>query len=268
MVRVSGDNRYKLFVNGQLVSVGPARSDLFYWNYETIDIAPYLVSGKNVISAIVFNEGSLRPVAQMSVQTGFILQGDTQAEEEINTGSDWKCIRDSAYHPLAVELVYSYYVAGPGKMVDMKLHPKNWQQSDFDDSKWLSASKIATGSPKGQFTFDDAWMLVPSPIPARELVVQRLKTMRRGTGIDLPSTFPAEKRPITIPAHTKVTILLDQTFLTNAYPAIIFSKGKNAGISMSYAEGLYVIEANNKDWRAQGKKGNRDEIEGQTFCRP
>src|SRR5580704_18942382 len=56
-VYVSGDNRYKLFVNGQLVSVGPARSDLYYWNYETVDLAPYLTTGKNVISAIVFNEG-------------------------------------------------------------------------------------------------------------------------------------------------------------------------------------------------------------------
>src|SRR3978361_1060237 len=75
-VHVSGDNRYKLFVNEKLVSVGPARSDLYYWNYETIDLAPYLAAGKNVISAIVFNEGAFRPAAQMSYRTGFILQGD------------------------------------------------------------------------------------------------------------------------------------------------------------------------------------------------
>src|ERR1700740_2210145 len=41
-VNVSADNRYKLFVNGELVSTGPARSDFYYWNYETIDLAPYL----------------------------------------------------------------------------------------------------------------------------------------------------------------------------------------------------------------------------------
>ncbi|HVV54760.1 MAG TPA: hypothetical protein VHC47_05530, partial [Mucilaginibacter sp.] len=53
-VHVSGDNRYKLFVNDSLVSIGPARGDLYYWNYETVDLAPYLTAGKNVISAIVF----------------------------------------------------------------------------------------------------------------------------------------------------------------------------------------------------------------------
>jgi len=264
-VHVTGDNRYKLFVNGQLVSVGPARSDLYYWNYESVDLAPYLIAGKNIISAIVFNEGRLRPASQMSYRTGFILQGDANINEEINTGPTWKCYRDSAYKPLPVELIYSYYVAGPGELVDMKLHPQNWQQTDFDDSKWQQATSISPGEPKGYFTFNDGWMLVPSPIPAREMIIQRLKAMRRVDGISLPSTFPAEKGAVTIPAHTKATILLDQTYLANAYPTIIFNKGKDAGISMSYAEGLYIIEPGNKNWRAQGRKGNRDEIEGKRF---
>ncbi len=102
--------------------------------------------------------------SQMSYRIGFILQGNTSAVEEINTGTNWKCYRDSAYHPLPVELVYSYYVAGPGELVDMKRQPQKWQKPDFDDTKWQSASKISTGWPKGLFTFDDGWMLVPSPI--------------------------------------------------------------------------------------------------------
>ncbi|MEJ0033874.1 MAG: hypothetical protein WDO15_27660 [Bacteroidota bacterium] len=60
-MHVSADNRYKLFVNGTLVSLGPARGDLTNWNYETVDIAQYLVVGKNAIAALVWNEGSARP---------------------------------------------------------------------------------------------------------------------------------------------------------------------------------------------------------------
>jgi len=41
-VHLSADNRYKLYVNSVLVSCGPARGDLYYWNYETVDLAPYL----------------------------------------------------------------------------------------------------------------------------------------------------------------------------------------------------------------------------------
>src|SRR5689334_4501253 len=42
IVHVSADNRYKLYVNGLFVSLGPARGDIFHWNFETVNIAPYL----------------------------------------------------------------------------------------------------------------------------------------------------------------------------------------------------------------------------------
>lgn len=264
-VYVSGDNRYKLYVNGKLVSIGPARSDFYYWNYETVDLAPYLQAGNNVLSAVVANEGSWKPASQMSYGTGFILQGSTSAEEVANTNETWKCLHDTAYHPLEVQLVYSYYVAGPGELVDMNRQPKNWQLYGFNDSAWPQAVRLANGYPKGQFTFTNGWMLVPSPIPAREMVMQRLKVMRKAEGVKLPASFPAQEGPVTIPANTRATILLDQTYLTNAYPTIVFSKGKGAGISMSYAEGLYIIEPGNKNWRAQERKGNRNEIEGKRF---
>jgi len=83
VVHVSADNRYKLFVNEKLVSVGPARGDMYYWNFETVDLAPYLVAGKNIIAAKVWNEGELRPEAQISWRTGFIMQGNTAAESVI-----------------------------------------------------------------------------------------------------------------------------------------------------------------------------------------
>jgi alpha-L-rhamnosidase len=42
IVHVSADNRYKLYVNGKLVSLGPARGDIYNWSFETVDLAPYL----------------------------------------------------------------------------------------------------------------------------------------------------------------------------------------------------------------------------------
>ncbi len=75
IVYVSADNGYKLYVNEQMVSVGPARGDLNHWNYETVDLGPYLQAGTNTLAAKVWNEGSLRAVAQMSWQTGFFCRG-------------------------------------------------------------------------------------------------------------------------------------------------------------------------------------------------
>ncbi|HHH49508.1 MAG TPA: alpha-rhamnosidase, partial [Saprospiraceae bacterium] len=73
IIYVSADNRYKLFVNGQKVCAGPARGDINHWRYETVDIAPYLDAGKNVIAAEVVNFGEFRHAAQHTFQTAFIL---------------------------------------------------------------------------------------------------------------------------------------------------------------------------------------------------
>lgn len=99
-VKVSADNRYKLYVNGTLVSVGPARGDTYYWNYETVDLTPYLTIGKNTISATVWNEAEYRPEAQISLRTGFVLQGADSSAEIVNTNKTWKCIRDKGYQPV------------------------------------------------------------------------------------------------------------------------------------------------------------------------
>ena len=55
-VHLSADNRYKLFVNEQLVSVGPVWGDIKHWNYETVDLAPYLRQGQNIVAAEVWND--------------------------------------------------------------------------------------------------------------------------------------------------------------------------------------------------------------------
>jgi alpha-L-rhamnosidase len=115
VIHVSADNRYKLYVNDKLVSMGPARGDTYYWNFETIDIAPYLQAGKNTVAALVWNEGDYRPEAQISERTAFILQGDTEKEEALNTNDTWKSIRNKAYQPLTGVGYSTYYVAGPAK---------------------------------------------------------------------------------------------------------------------------------------------------------
>ncbi len=46
VVHLSADNRYKLWVNGELVTTGPAKGSFNYWRYETIDLGPWLAGGR------------------------------------------------------------------------------------------------------------------------------------------------------------------------------------------------------------------------------
>ncbi|MEJ7644709.1 MAG: alpha-L-rhamnosidase C-terminal domain-containing protein [Chryseolinea sp.] len=265
-VHVSGDNRYKLFVNGKQVSHGPARGDLYFWNYETVDLAPFLRAGGNIIAAVVWNEGRSKSEAQITFLTGFILQGVTEAEEILNSNDTWKTIKDESYQPKAVR-VPGYYVAGPGELVDMKKHVKGWDKTDYDDSKWVKARIIGPGVKKELAVNSTGWMLVASPLPQMELTVQRLASTRKTEGIKVNTAFPATKTKISIPANTKATILLDQGFLTNAYPTLIFSGGQNASVSMAYSEGLYIRKNENISgfWLPTLPKGNRNEIDGKVF---
>ena len=75
VIYATADNRYELFVNGKRVASGPARGDLNNWRYETLDIAPYLRTGKNVVAAVVWNYASQAPMAQMTFETGLLVQG-------------------------------------------------------------------------------------------------------------------------------------------------------------------------------------------------
>ncbi|KAJ5352192.1 hypothetical protein N7452_001166 [Penicillium brevicompactum] len=53
LLHFSADTRYKLYVNGKHVAVGPSRSSPLIWYYDTLDIAPYLQEGQNEIQFVV-----------------------------------------------------------------------------------------------------------------------------------------------------------------------------------------------------------------------
>ncbi|RYE13854.1 MAG: alpha-rhamnosidase, partial [Sphingobacteriales bacterium] len=250
IIHVSADNQYKLYVNGKLMSIGPARGNLYNWNYETVDIAKYLTNGKNTVSALVWNEAQYRSENQISLRTGFIVQGHSSAEEVLNTNNTWKCVEDKAYQP-----VWGYFVAINGQNMDMNKTVSNWNSPTLDDSKWPAAAGLFGGQPKG-LSDGFGYILQPSILPARELVYQPITLVRNATGIQLPATL---KLPLTIPANKKVIILLDQTQETNAYPTINFSGGKGAALSLGYAEALYDRGSNFKI------KSNRNDVEGKEF---
>jgi alpha-L-rhamnosidase len=99
VVHVSADNRYRLLLSGTPNSSGLQRSDLRHWRYESIDLAPHLCAGRNVLAALVWNWGDERPVAQFSYRTAFLLQGDSPESQVVNTGPAWKVFQNTGYAP-------------------------------------------------------------------------------------------------------------------------------------------------------------------------
>ncbi len=208
VIDVTADNRYQLFVNGTRVSIGPARGDLFHWRYETVDIAPELKPGKNVLAAVVWNDGPFTAIAQISNQTGFLLQADSDSEQVVDSGPLWRCIPDPAYapHPIPNDQTTGYHALGPNELVDASKYPWGWEQPDFDDSRWLNPAVLSNGEPRASEDAKNRWFLVPRTIPFEERTPEQ---PLRGASF-----------PIQVPAHTHSTYILDQTYLTTAYPEL------------------------------------------------
>ncbi|UKT64932.1 alpha-L-rhamnosidase C-terminal domain-containing protein [Pedobacter mucosus] len=254
IVHVSADNRYRLFVNGTAICNGPARGDLYNWYFETLDLAPHLKLGTNIIAAQVWNMGILAPVAQISNQTAFLIQGDTEAEKMVNSDASWSVMENNAYRPTSLnngERLKTYMVIGPGDNVNGSLFPWNWETSTDKKFNWKKAVQIANPVTAGYGT-DNLWTLVPRNIPLITEKLQRLNKIARFKGLKSISSFLTGKSPLNIPANKKVTILIDQSYNAVAYPEIIFTQGKGASVKMTYAEALF------KD----GVKGNRNDIVG------
>lgn len=256
IVHVSADNRYKLYINGQLVSLGPARGDIYNWNFETVDLAPYLKEGDNLLAAVVWNFAEHSPVAQISFnQTGFILQGNTESEEMVNTNKSWKCIRNKAYLPWS-KRVLGYYAAGAGESVEAKDYIWDWELLTSDDDEWAQAKEGLRGSMKGGRDYPGR-LLVPSPIPPMEMNLERLRAVREAEGLTCPGAFLTGNHPILVPANTTAEILLDNERLITGYLTLLFSKGRDAEIRIGYAEALYMPE--------NRAKGSRSEVAGKNF---
>jgi hypothetical protein len=257
VVHVSADNRYRLFVNGQSVAAGPPQSDLRNWRFNTVDLGPYLKAGRNVLAAVVWNGGENRPMAQISHRTGFLLQGDSEREQAVNTGAAWKSFRDPAYSPLDWKdidkrLEYQYYVAGSMERVDGARYPWGWEQAGFDDSNWQPAQMIDPGAPIGVESHQK-WQLTPSPVPLLAETPQRFARVARSQGAALSDAFLGGSGALTLAPHSQATILLDQGVLTTGYPVLMTSGGRGSLVRATYSEALYG------DKRS---KGDRRQIEG------
>ena len=253
-VNVSADARYKLYVNGKYVGNGASSGDTACWYYEVFDIAPYLKKGKNIISAKVWNFGKgFSPSAQISVRPAFILDSVEKKYEFLSTNKSWKAIKSNAYLPVRAKRL----AIGAGINFDAEKYLWGWENIDFDDSAWKSATTISLGKPICTYGGIIDWLLTKRDIPQMEETPIRFVSIRRFSGVKSVPNFIFGNEPLTIPAKTKCKILLDNAVNTTAYPKLFVDKGKSSKIKLRYAEALQDKDA---------KKYNRNDIDGLDFA--
>lgn len=260
-VKLTADSRYELRVNGVKLSWGPARGTLDWWHYETVDIAPQLRAGENVIAVTVWNDGPHAALSQFSFETGLILEPEAEGFDALAAGPEWRCLRAEAYQPIPVpqRSQYGYFAIGPCEQFDAAKHPWGWERAGFDDSAWPRVRMGYAASERGQRDAQTRWALVRSELPQMEETPVRLESVRRAEGVTAPAGFLQKPVEMTVPANTKATLLLDQGHLTTGFPVLSIDGGAGARLSLRYSEGLFQTE------KPRRVKGNRNEVEGKSF---
>ncbi|HTZ46295.1 MAG TPA: alpha-L-rhamnosidase C-terminal domain-containing protein [Verrucomicrobiae bacterium] len=249
VVQVSADNQFVLYVNGKRVGAGPSHSDLAHWHYETFDLAPFLHRGKNLLAATVWNFGVRSAVSQMSDRTGFLMHGDTDTERAADTDATWQVEREYGIATFRPAIGDFYFAAGPGERIDGAKFDWMWDREPSPQSgAWTQAVTLGRGALRSERDAPNNWQLVADPLPPMEYKSIPIGNIVRATGIDKPVAFPC-----VVPAHSKATLLLDQSELVTAYPELLLTSGAGSRIRLTYAAALYDDK---------GEKGNRNEIAG------
>jgi alpha-L-rhamnosidase len=266
-VRVTADNRYVLFVNGERVSAGPSVGDVAHWREQAIDLAPYLRAGRNVVAAVVWNgvqpvkvppnatPGQIEaarwigrakqssPNFQQSVATGFRIVGE-EAGAVISTAlGGWRVERDEGrgFENSEKQLRSNklYYVAAPPEVVDASKTDWDWAGAEEHGTGWRDAVSAPDAALRGMVLDRLPPQTFAPTVPGR--VVR--------SDLAGGAAFPA--RPITVPANSSVKLLIQREAMVSAYPQLDVAGGAGATIAVTWTEALY-----DKDLR----KGDRDEV--------
>ncbi|MDD3404165.1 MAG: alpha-L-rhamnosidase C-terminal domain-containing protein, partial [Hespellia sp.] len=139
---IAVDSKYWLWINGELVifegSVkrGPTVNDTWY---DTVDITPYLVQGKNEIAVLVNYYGISGFDHNSSGKGGFIFCAQSDGFQLVSDES-WKAKRNNAYKAIVdLSLKPNYRLAEDNVNYDARDEISSWTDMGFNDSDWKQA---------------------------------------------------------------------------------------------------------------------------------
>ena len=166
-MKITADSFYRLFINGVWVNDGPCRSWANHYQYDVLDVAPYLTDGRNEIIVIAryFGVGTFHTIPQ---QAGLLAQLEIEypdgKKKVIGTDKSWEVseagewIRNTPKVSIQME---------PAELYDARLENK---------LKFTSAAELfpAGNGPWKDLNPRDVRLLTKQPVPFRRFVQANL----------------------------------------------------------------------------------------------
>lgn len=138
-IRISADDYYKLYINGDFVCQGPAPAYAEYYNYNETDISRYVKSGENIIAVHVYYQGLINRVWNSGDNRQGLI-ADIYAGGKYIGGTDKNWIYCEAKEFSGGRIGYDTAFS---ENIDFNLKEPAWKNADFDDSHFLPAIEHA-----------------------------------------------------------------------------------------------------------------------------
>ena len=118
---ITADDYYKLYINGQFVTQGPAPGFPFHYYYNEVDISPYIQQGENIIAVHTYYQGLVNRVwvsgdnrhgllFDIVQNEEIIAKSDSTVKQAVHTGFSvmGKCGYETQETIAAVNKAYGY----------------------------------------------------------------------------------------------------------------------------------------------------------------
>lgn len=168
-IKITASDSYQLYVNGNYVQGGPARSAAHHQSYDCIDISSHLKRGDNLIAVRAVFEAGAKSYF-FDARAGLLVQLNMDGQEIISDNT-WQLIEDKSWGKDSPAI--SRFQRDVNDRVDMCNYEHSWYTVAYNDSNWEKANELirSAGWPSHQkgapsSTFINPWTsLVPRDIP-------------------------------------------------------------------------------------------------------
>lgn len=258
-IHISADSKYRLYINGQYVCMGPLKGTEYERYYDTVDIAPYLKPGENVIGVRVlhFHSDYLEsltfqtgPISLVNASRGGLFVESTDGALSVDTDESWQCAEDPSY--TFVEAEQSKY-AGDQERVDERLRLRGWSRPGEEQHAFHNAVVLcpARECRLGGVLYE--WQLKQRSLPMLYEKPIKPSGVTRCSP-DIPFQDLLCGKPVTIPPGTEAFFELDMGELVTAFVNVVTCSGSGGEIAQLLYSECYCAPGENEEFPVKMKR--------------
>ncbi len=139
---ITASSQYQLYINGEYIRRGPARSAPHHQSFDVLDVRRYLKLGTNLLAVRVHHQNNKHSYHYQG-RAGLLAQLNLTYPDHLEvivSDNQWKVIADPSWDNKAP--VISRFQMVVNDRIDMRKASDGWWKLDFDDHNWSFATPL------------------------------------------------------------------------------------------------------------------------------